>query len=270
MAYEMKIRGTEDEVKVRSPWAAALLPIVTLGIYHLVWWYRINRELRDYGNAKGYDLGQNPTNSVLALFPGGIIIVPALVTYWRGIKRVMGASTPGRQGAAQRLDRDHPLPAALARALGLHPGLAQRRLAAGSRSAAGPGGAAGSGDRDAAAAATRAAAPASRLRRSSRLPRPAEQTPASPTLAGHGSRPAARDPRRRRRAVLPRRPGLGVGGARGALLRGDDQPAGGAARSGWRRRCRSRPSSCGPRRSPTTARSRRSSTPPTGGRSRRC
>ena len=92
MAYEMQIRGTQDQVKIRSPWAAALLPIITLGIYHLVWWYRINRELRDYGKAKGYDLGQNPTNSVLALFPGGLIIVPALITYWRGTKRVMGAS----------------------------------------------------------------------------------------------------------------------------------------------------------------------------------
>ena len=95
MAYEMDIRGTQDKVKVRSPWAAALLPLITLGIYHLVWWYRINRELRDYGKAKGYDLGQNPTNSVLALFPGGIIIVPALITYWRGTKRVMGASRLG-------------------------------------------------------------------------------------------------------------------------------------------------------------------------------
>jgi hypothetical protein len=93
MAYEMNIRGTQDRVKIRSPWAAALLPFVTLGIYHLVWWYRINREMRDYGQAKGYDLGQNPTNSVLALFPGGLIIVPALITYWRGTKRVQGAST---------------------------------------------------------------------------------------------------------------------------------------------------------------------------------
>jgi hypothetical protein len=92
MAYEMKIRGTEHEVKVRNPWAVALLPIVTLGIYHLVWWYRINKELKAYGEAKGFDLGQNPTNSLLALFPGGLIIVPALVTYWRGTKRVQGAS----------------------------------------------------------------------------------------------------------------------------------------------------------------------------------
>jgi hypothetical protein len=92
MAYEMKIRGTQDEVKVRNPWAVALLPYITLGIYHFVWWYRINRELRDYGAAKGYDLGQNPTNSLLALVPGFLIIVPPFVTYWRGTKRVMGAS----------------------------------------------------------------------------------------------------------------------------------------------------------------------------------
>ena len=97
MAYEMQIRDSQDQVKVRSPWAAALLPIVTLGIYHLVWWYRINREMRDYGQAKGYDLGQNPTNSVLALFPGGLIIVPALITYWRGTKRVRAPrSSPAR------------------------------------------------------------------------------------------------------------------------------------------------------------------------------
>jgi hypothetical protein len=92
VAYELEIRGTHDQVKVRSPWAAALLPFVTLGIYHLVWWYRINRELRDYGRAKGYDLGQNPTASLLALFPGALIIVPALVTYWRGTKRIQGAA----------------------------------------------------------------------------------------------------------------------------------------------------------------------------------
>jgi len=92
MAYEMKLRGTEHEVKVRNPWAVALLPIITLGIYHLFWWYKINKELKAYGEAKGYDLGQNPTNSLLALFPGGIILVPMLVSYYRGTKRVQGAS----------------------------------------------------------------------------------------------------------------------------------------------------------------------------------
>jgi len=95
MAYEMKIRGTEHEVKVRSPWAVALLPFITFGIYHFVWWYKINKELKAYGEAKGYDLGQNPTNSLLALIPGFIIVVPPLVSYWRGTKRVMGAAKLG-------------------------------------------------------------------------------------------------------------------------------------------------------------------------------
>jgi len=92
MAYEMKIRGTEHEVKVRNPWAVALLPFVTFGIYHVVWWAKINKELKAYGEAKGYDLGQNPTNSWLALFPGFLLIVPPLVSYWRGTERVQGAS----------------------------------------------------------------------------------------------------------------------------------------------------------------------------------
>jgi hypothetical protein len=92
MAYEMKLRGTEHEVKVRNPWAVALLPFVTFGIYHVIWWYKINKELKAYGEAKGYDLGQNPTNSLLALVPGFLIIIPPLVSYYRGTKRVQGAS----------------------------------------------------------------------------------------------------------------------------------------------------------------------------------
>jgi hypothetical protein len=92
MAEQLLIGPTRASVKVRSPWAAALLPFITLGIYHLVWWYRINRELRDVGQGRGVDLGQNPTNSLLALFPGALIIVPPFVSYWRGTKRVMRAT----------------------------------------------------------------------------------------------------------------------------------------------------------------------------------
>jgi hypothetical protein len=92
MAQELQLKQSDTVVKHRSPWAVALLPFVTLGIYHLVWWYRINREMRDFGAARGYDLGQSPTSSLLALFPGSIIIVPALVSYWRGTKRVQGTA----------------------------------------------------------------------------------------------------------------------------------------------------------------------------------
>ncbi len=91
MAQELLIGRSGYRVKLRSPWAVALLPFITLGIYHLVWWYRINREMRDLGDDRGVDLGRNPTNSLLALFPGGLIIVPALVSYWRGTRRVIAA-----------------------------------------------------------------------------------------------------------------------------------------------------------------------------------
>ena len=90
MAYEMNIPDSDQKVKVRNPWAVALLPIITLGIYHLVWWYKINKEMKAYGESLGYDLGRNPTNSLLALFPGGLIVVPALITYWKGTHRVQG------------------------------------------------------------------------------------------------------------------------------------------------------------------------------------
>ena len=92
MARELLIGRSGDRVKLRSPWAVALLPFITLGIYHLVWWYRVNREMRDLGDDRGVDLGHSPTNSLLALFPGGLIIVPALVSYWRGTRRVIDSA----------------------------------------------------------------------------------------------------------------------------------------------------------------------------------
>ena len=66
-------------VKLRDPIMVVVLTVVTFGIYHLFWWYYANRELADYGRARGVDeLGDNPTMSVLALFPGGLLIVPAV------------------------------------------------------------------------------------------------------------------------------------------------------------------------------------------------
>jgi hypothetical protein len=92
MADVVTLHNTAARAKLRSPWAVAVLPVLTLGIYHLVWWYRINREMRDYGRAHGCDLGQRPARSVLALFPGFLLIVPTLVAYARGTERVQAAA----------------------------------------------------------------------------------------------------------------------------------------------------------------------------------
>lgn len=89
MAEEVQIASGKQPAKVRGPVAVALLSLVPF--YSLFWWYFINRELRDLGQARGTDLGQNPTNSVLALFPGGIVIVPAIMTLINGGKRIQTA-----------------------------------------------------------------------------------------------------------------------------------------------------------------------------------
>jgi Domain of unknown function (DUF4234) len=101
MAHELRIRKSNGLVKIRNPWAVSLLPFVTFGIYHLVGWYRINRELCDFGYANDVVLRTSPALSTLARFPGGLIIVPALVSYRHGTKRVQKA---GRIGGAEPIN----------------------------------------------------------------------------------------------------------------------------------------------------------------------
>jgi hypothetical protein len=79
MAEELRIGSAH--VKERGPLVVWLLIVVTLGIYGLVHWYKINREMRDYSLEAGAPLGNDPALSLLALFPGGIIIVPAIWTW---------------------------------------------------------------------------------------------------------------------------------------------------------------------------------------------
>ena len=79
MAEELRIGPVN--VKERGTLVVWLLIVVTLGIYGLVHWYKINREMRDYSEHAGAPLGNDPALSLLALFPGGIVIVPAIWTW---------------------------------------------------------------------------------------------------------------------------------------------------------------------------------------------
>jgi Domain of unknown function (DUF4234) len=54
-------------------------PLITLGIYHFVWWYKINREARDFDSR----IEVNPVLSLLAILIGWIIIVPPFVSIYR-------------------------------------------------------------------------------------------------------------------------------------------------------------------------------------------
>ncbi|HXV02205.1 MAG TPA: DUF4234 domain-containing protein [Gaiellaceae bacterium] len=92
MAQVVTIPGTDSTAKIRHILAPALLPFITLGIYFFFWWYYINREMRDYGRAKGSnELGTSPGTSLLAVTLGALIIVPALVSIWNTTKRVQAA-----------------------------------------------------------------------------------------------------------------------------------------------------------------------------------
>ena len=92
MAQEIQIEGAGSTAKVRNVVAVAILPFITLGVYLVVWWYRINRELADLGRSVGSDeLGDSPAKSTLALFPGALLVIPALWTAVTTFQRVQAA-----------------------------------------------------------------------------------------------------------------------------------------------------------------------------------
>jgi uncharacterized membrane protein YidH (DUF202 family) len=89
VAETLRVGGTE--VKIRNPFGVFALAIVTLGIYYLVWYYKVNRELRD---AAGIDV--SPVTALLAITIGWIIIVPPFVSWYRTFKRIQQAQREAR------------------------------------------------------------------------------------------------------------------------------------------------------------------------------
>ena len=74
-----------EQFKRRNPAAVWLgLPIITLGVYSLVWWYKINNEARRYLG----DPTIRPVRSLLAVLIGWVVIVPPFVSIYRTGKRV--------------------------------------------------------------------------------------------------------------------------------------------------------------------------------------
>jgi hypothetical protein len=91
-APEVQLKNGDAQIKIRNPVTCLILDIVTLGIYGLFWWYYTNRDLAALGRARGTnELGDNPAMSVLALVPGGLIIVPAIMTIINTGKRIKAA-----------------------------------------------------------------------------------------------------------------------------------------------------------------------------------
>jgi len=83
MATTVTVAG--QTYKKRNIFAVWLgLPFITLGIYHYVWWYKINDEARRFLG----DQSIRPGIAVLALIPGSILIVPPFISIYRTAERV--------------------------------------------------------------------------------------------------------------------------------------------------------------------------------------
>jgi hypothetical protein len=74
----LSVRGAK--VTTRNPWALWILVFITLGIYGIVWWYQINRELHDVGAAVDNPLRMPPVISTILIALWPLALIPALVT----------------------------------------------------------------------------------------------------------------------------------------------------------------------------------------------
>jgi hypothetical protein len=59
-------------------------PLITLGIYSLVWYYKVNREARDFDSRIKVD----PAVALIAVLFGWIIIIPPFVSIYRTGERI--------------------------------------------------------------------------------------------------------------------------------------------------------------------------------------
>ncbi len=84
MANAVQVGATE--VKIRNPFLVFVWALVTLGIYYCVWYYKVNRELRD---AAGIDV--RPFVALLAITVGWLVLVPPFVSWYRTFERIQQA-----------------------------------------------------------------------------------------------------------------------------------------------------------------------------------
>jgi Domain of unknown function (DUF4234) len=82
MATHVAIDG--GVYKKRRPTVVWLLTLVTLLVYFFIWYYRVNDDARRYL----HDDSIRPWVSVLAIFPGVLLIVPYFVSIYRTAQRI--------------------------------------------------------------------------------------------------------------------------------------------------------------------------------------
>jgi hypothetical protein len=89
MADQVSILGSAYQGKIRNPLGVVALSFVTLGIYYLVWYYKVNKEMAELGAGRDTeDCGTSPGTSLVAVLVGWVVIVPPFVSLYRSCKRL--------------------------------------------------------------------------------------------------------------------------------------------------------------------------------------
>jgi len=92
MAEEVQIKGSSETGKIRNPLGIIGLAIITLGIYAIVWYYKVNKELAAIGESRGTEeCGTSPATSVIAVTLGSFILVPPFVSAYKFCTRLSAA-----------------------------------------------------------------------------------------------------------------------------------------------------------------------------------
>jgi hypothetical protein len=71
----------------RNPLVVLGLSFITLGIYFLYWYYKVNDELRTFE----HDDSISPVRSLMAMLFGWIVIVPPFIAMYNTAKHVQGS-----------------------------------------------------------------------------------------------------------------------------------------------------------------------------------
>jgi hypothetical protein len=106
MSQAVEVTYTSAVAKARRPWVVAILCVVTLGVYAWVWYYTVNREMRDFGSARAdRQLAEsNPRRSLLAITVGGLLVIPPFISLARmtgrvqNVQRLAFGTAPSRSG----------------------------------------------------------------------------------------------------------------------------------------------------------------------------
>jgi hypothetical protein len=102
-----------DPGKIRSFWGYIGLGVITLGIYHFVWYSKLNHEQRAIGVGKADPVlsGSRPAKSVTALVLGSLFcwlvlpIIPIFVSLWGFSGRIARAEAVAGIPKGERLKK---------------------------------------------------------------------------------------------------------------------------------------------------------------------